>query len=93
LHIIPKEERYFADMDNERPFDGDIVGLTQTDEVIGFTGKARTIKEGDYIYLYMDAGDDFVFSEGIVIGNPYPSKPYRWCCKLLQPIKYMSDYI
>jgi hypothetical protein len=90
---IPKEERYFADMDNERPFDEDIVGLAKTDEVLGFTGKIRTIKEWDYIYLYMDIGDDdFVFSEGVVIKNPYPSKQYKWCCKLLRPIEYMSDY-
>jgi hypothetical protein len=50
---VPKEERYFADMDNERPFDEDIVGLSKTDEVIGFSGKVRTIKEGDYIYTWI----------------------------------------
>jgi hypothetical protein len=90
---VPKEERYFADMDHERPFDENIVGLTQTDEITGFSGNMRIIKELDYIYLYMDIGDDdFVFSEGIVIKSPYPSKPYKWCCKLLRPIEYVSDY-
>jgi hypothetical protein len=29
---VPKEERFYADMDNKRPFDKDIVSLTQTDE-------------------------------------------------------------
>jgi hypothetical protein len=89
----PKESRIFADIDNERPFDPDIVGLTKNDEVVDFGGHAVMIKEGDYLYLYMDCEDgDHVFSEGIVIKNPYPTMPYRWCCELSGEIEYMSEY-
>lgn len=89
----PKEARVFADFDNERPFDEDVVGLTKTDEVSLFGGGKIEIKEGDHVYLYMDVGDgDYVFSEGVVISNPYSSKPYRWCCKLTCELEYMSEY-
>lgn len=89
----PKESRISADFDNERPYDEDVVGLTKTDEVSAFGGRKVEIKEGDYIYLYMDVGDgDYVFSEGAVIRNPYSSKPYRWCCQLKRELEYMSEY-
>ncbi|MCL2872817.1 MAG: SAM-dependent methyltransferase [Betaproteobacteria bacterium] len=89
----PKQWRIFADTDNERPFDSNIVGLTKNDEVSDFSGRAILIKEGDYLYLYMDCGNgDCIFSEGLVIKNPYPTKPYKWCCKLSGEIEYMSEY-
>ena len=89
----PKELRIFADTDNERPFDENIVGLTKNDEVVDFLGHIVSIKENDYLYMYMDCGDgDYVFTEGVVIKNPYPTKPYKWCCKLLGEIEYMSEY-
>ncbi|MDR1911504.1 MAG: hypothetical protein LBQ52_04050 [Helicobacteraceae bacterium] len=82
-------------MDNERPFDENIVLLSKTDEIIGFNGQIKKIAEGDYVFLYMDIGEgDYVFSEGIVIKNPYLSDyPIcKWCCKLLYGIEYMSAY-
>ncbi|WP_096031274.1 hypothetical protein [Caballeronia temeraria] len=89
----PKEERVFADIDNERPFDENIVGLTKTDQVIDFYGSHISIAEGDYLYLFMDCGGgDYVFAEGVVIKNPYPMKPYKWCCKLFCDIEYMDKY-
>jgi hypothetical protein len=93
MKYVSKEFRVFADIDNERPFDEDIVGLTQTDNVTDFFGRTFSIKEGEYLYLYMDYSDgDHVFFEGIVIRNPYPKIPYRWCCKLAGKLECTSEY-
>ena len=90
---IPVEQRIYADIDNERPYDLDIVGLTQNDEVLNYFREVILIQEGDYVYLYMDYADgDHVFCEGIVIKNPYPTMPYKWCCTILGQIEYMSEY-
>lgn len=87
--------RIFADFDNERVVDLDIVGLTQTNEVKNFIGDTVFLKEGDYIYLYMPTDEtlpEYVFSEGYVIRNPYKFTPYKWCCKLTSKLEYIEDY-
>lgn len=92
-------ERVYADIDNERVVDFDIVGLTQSDELKDFFGNEVVIHEGDYIYLYTDSIENgvlsYIFSEGYVIPNPYDFKPYKWCCKLVgdEPyFEYLDDY-
>jgi hypothetical protein len=36
---------------------------------------------------------DYLFAEGVVIKNPYSTKPYKWCCKLVNGTEeYMSEY-
>ncbi|EAM2539658.1 TPA: hypothetical protein MZO93_003387, partial [Salmonella enterica] len=92
-------ERLYADIDNERVADIDIVGLTQSDEVKDFFGNSVIIHEGDYVYLYTDSIEggelSYIFSEGYVIPNPYEFKPYKWCCKLAgdEPyFEYLDEY-
>lgn len=88
-------DRIYADFDNERTIDLDVVGLTQSDEVRNFIGDTVFLKEGDYIYLYMSIDEtlpEYVFSEGYVIPNPYKFKPYKWCCKLTSKLEYIEDY-
>ncbi|MDR3212933.1 MAG: hypothetical protein LBT71_03285 [Azoarcus sp.] len=91
---VPKEQRYWVDIGNDRPYDWDIVLLSKTDEVEGFDGKMKTIKEGEYIYLFTDIGDgEFCFVEGIVIKNPYADIPVcKWCCEIVGEIEYDKDY-
>ncbi|MGJ0637307.1 hypothetical protein [Xenorhabdus bovienii] len=88
-------DRIYADFDNERVIDLDIVGLTQLDEVKDFSGNVVLLKKGDYIYLYMPVDEslpEYVFSEGYVIPNPYEFKPYKWCCKLMTGIEFIEEY-
>lgn len=85
--------RIYADFDNERPYELNVVGLSQTDYVIDFTGKKIKIYDGDYIYLYMDVdSNEYVVSEGVVFPNPYTDLPYKWCCRLSWEIEYMEQY-
>lgn len=87
--------RIFADFDNERGVDSDIVGLAQTDEIKNYMGETIFLKEGDYVYLYLPVDEilpEYVFSEGFVIPNPYEFKPYKWCCKLTRELEYIEDY-
>ncbi|EPW8570695.1 hypothetical protein ACWQEN_000004 [Morganella morganii] len=89
------ENRIFADFDNERIKDIDIVGLTQTDYVKTFSGKLIRIHEGDYIYMFMPTDDtipEYIFAEGVVIKNPYDFKPYKWCCKIKSKLEYIKEY-
>lgn len=88
------KNRIFADFDNERVQDLDIVGLSQTDYVKTFAGKSIRINEGDYIYLFMPVDEiapDYILAEGLVIKNPYTFKPYKWCCKIIGGLKYTRD--
>ena len=92
---IGLNSRIFADFDNERVLDLDIVGLTQTDEIKNYMGETIFLKEGDYVYLYMPVDEilpKYIFSEGFVIHNPYEFKPYKWCCKLTRELEYIEDY-
>lgn len=87
--------RLFADFDNERIQDRNIVGLSQSDEMINFDGRHVILKHHDYVYLYMQTDefpDEYVVAEGFIIANPYTFKPYRWCCKLTSEIEYFEDY-
>lgn len=89
------ENRIFADFDNERIQDVDVVGLTQTDYVKNFSGETVRIHEGDYIYMFMPIDEvlsEYVFAEGFVIKNPYDFKPYRWCCKIVGGLEYNEEY-
>lgn len=85
----------YADLDNER-VEHDVVGLTQTDFVRRFDGREVKLEAGMRLALYMDIVDDdgglsYVRSSGEVILNPYSFKPYKWCCRLTEPIKYIDD--
>ena len=78
LEYYGLENRIFADFDNERVQDIDIVGLTQTDHVNTFSGELVCINEGDYIYMFMPIDEvlpEYIFAEGFVIKNPYRFKP------------------
>ncbi len=90
-------ERIYADLDNER-VEPDVVGLTQADFVRRFDGAELRLEAGMHVSLYMDIIDDdgeqsYVLSSGDVIANPYPLKPYKWCCKLTAPIEYIDEYL
>lgn len=100
---VKLEKRIYADIDNEQIEFADGrkgVGISKTDYMIDFEGKEILLTEGDYIYLYMDAGADasgeveYVFAEGYVYINPcYPYKtPCKWCCKFAGHILYRSEY-
>lgn len=87
--------RVFADFDNERVYDLDIVGLSKSNEMFDFEGNIVILKENDFIYLFMQIdieNHEYVVAEGYVITNPYPTKPYLWCCKLSSEIEYFGDY-
>jgi hypothetical protein len=93
----PIQHRIYADLDNER-VDSDVVGISKTDFVKKFDGSLIEIKEHDYVYLFMDIIDDdgspsYVFSEGVIICNPYSFKPYKWCCRLISKIEYIEEYM
>ncbi|EHT2455797.1 hypothetical protein KXE84_003992 [Escherichia fergusonii] len=88
------EDRIFADFDNERIQDIDIVGLTQTDYVKTFSGESVRINEGDYIYMFMPIDENlqqYVFAEGFVIRNPYEHKVYKWCCKIIGELEFINE--
>ncbi|MDF0607144.1 hypothetical protein HZU77_016115, partial [Neisseriaceae bacterium TC5R-5] len=88
-------ERVYADFDNECIFDANIVGLTFTEEVENFHGEKIHLQEGEYIYLYMGIDKflpEYVVAEGHVISNPYSSRQYKWCCKLVGDIEYLENY-
>ncbi|EDZ1845493.1 hypothetical protein GN572_004834 [Salmonella enterica] len=89
------EGRVFADFDNERIQDIDIVGLTQTDCVKAFSGESIRINEGDYLYMFMPIDEvlpEYILAEGFVIKNPYEFKPYKWCCKIIGELEYIKEY-
>ncbi|HEX8576858.1 MAG TPA: hypothetical protein VF677_11245 [Flavobacterium sp.] len=68
-------DRILVDIDNERPYGRDIVGLSKTDEVINFNGDTVTLEEGKYIYTYTESIEkgvlSYIFAEGYVIRSPY----------------------
>ena len=87
--------RVFADFDNERVYDLDIVGLSKSNEIIDFEENIVILKENEFIYLFMQIDIEnhvYVVAEGFVIPNPYAFKPYLWCCKLVSEIEYFEDY-
>lgn len=96
MEFIPLHKRFYADLDNER-VDENIVGLSKDDFVKNFHGELIDISEFQYLNLFMDIIDDgkksYAVSGGHLIANPYPLKPYKWCCKLDQEIEYIEDYI
>ena len=88
--------RILVDIDNERPYDRNILGLSKSDEVIDFNGNKVVLENGNYIYAYTESleGSDtsYILSEGRVIKNPYEDLPYKWCCVLQGEIEYIEDY-
>ena len=70
--------------------------LSREDFVIDYSGKKITLKEGMYVHLYTDDTDDkgepsFIFSEGIVIKNPYGDLTlFKWFCRLKGEILYVD---
>lgn len=88
--------RILVDIDNERPYDCDIVGLSKTDEAINFNGETVTLKEGTYIYIYTESVEkgvtSYILAEGYVIRSPYKDLPYKWCCQIQGKIEYIEDY-
>ena len=89
--------RILVDIDNERRYDCDIVGLSQTDEATDFNGNTVILKEGNYIHTYTEnyekgEGLSFIFAEGYVIQSPYSDLHYKWCCKIQGEIEYSEDY-
>lgn len=100
---VKLEERIFADIDNEQIEFNDGcrgVGISKTDCVKNFKGENILLKDNDYIYLYMDIGEDgfgnidYVFAEGHIIMHPdFPHKtPCKWCCKYVGDVLYMDEY-
>lgn len=90
------KNRIWVDIDNERPYNCDIVGLSKTDEAITYNGVKQPLHEGQYIYMYTESiekeGKTYIFSEGYVIANPYNNLMYKWCCKIIGEIEFMEDY-
>ncbi len=90
------KNRIQVDIDNERRYDCDIVGLSKTDEAITYNGEKQSLQEGQYIYMYTEniekEGENHIFSEGYIIANPYNDLPYKWCCKIKGEIEFMEDY-
>lgn len=92
----PIDSRIKVDIDNDRIVDNDVVKLSREDFVIDYSGKKITLKEGMYVYLYTDDTDDkgepsFIFSEGIVIKNPYGDLTlFKWFCRLKEEILYVD---
>ncbi len=93
--IIELKNRIVVDIDNERQYDTEILGLSQSNNVLNFKGDKITLKEGDYIYLltenYENGEPDHILAEGYVIKNPYQDLPYRFCCHLQGEIQYLTD--
>ncbi|WP_038354619.1 hypothetical protein [Escherichia marmotae] len=101
--------RVYADMDNEHiEFDlissficGSGVGLSKSDAINDFSGEKIVLREGDYIYLYMEVGVgesgamEYVFAEGYILPHPNydATTPCKWCCKYVGDVEYMEDYI
>ena len=93
--FVGLSNRIFADFDNERPYDENIVGISKYDEIKNFSGVLITLRKGDFIYLFMSVSEDpsdYVVSEGFVIENPYEKMPYKWCCRIIGVIQYIEDY-
>lgn len=90
------ESRIVVDIDNERPYDSSILGLSQRDEVLSFAGDTIVLTEGMYVYMITENFDedipDHILSEGLVIKKPYPDLPYKWCCRIEGKIEYLEDY-
>lgn len=88
--------RVLVDIDNERRYDRDILGLSQTDDIIDFQGNIVKLIEGSYIYTFTENFDGdipgYILAEGFVIPSPYKDLPYKWCCKLEGEIEYSEDY-
>lgn len=89
-------KRIWVDIDNERPYDSDIVGVTRQEFAIDFNNNHIPLNEGDYIYMYTESIENGILSyivcEGYVISNPYKDMPYSWCCKIVGDIEYIEDY-
>ena len=97
MEYISLVHRLFADLDNERIFE-DVVGLTKfnSDEMKKFDGEVYKVCEGEYVYLYMDAGIEdgkmgYAVAEGIVMANLGPTT-HKWVCKLAGPIEWLDEY-
>jgi hypothetical protein len=86
------KERILVDLDNERPYHSDIVGLARNNEVTDFQGNSIILQGGEYVYLYTESPPDYIFAEGVVIPNPYEDLSYKWCCSLVGEIEYFEDY-
>ena len=89
--------RVYVDIDNDRVFDYDIVKLSRLDEIEDYSGNRIELHENDYIYMYTDNIEDnehsYIYSEGIVIRNPYNElSSFKWFCKLIGDIEYLKDY-
>ena len=87
------DSRIKVDIDNDRIVDNDVVKLSREDFVIDYSGKKITLKEGMYVYLYTDDKGEpsFIFSEGIVIKNPYGDLTlFKWFCRLKGEILYVD---
>jgi hypothetical protein len=89
-------DRIRVDIDNERPYDFDIVGVTRKDTVTDFNGDKITLQAGDYVYMYTESIEkgeiSYIFSEGYIIPNPYEDMKYKWCCKIIGDIEDIEDY-
>lgn len=89
-------QRVLVDIDNDRSYDCDIVGLSKTDEITDFEGNTIRLKEGIYIYTYTDNIENgvpsYIFAEGYVIRSPYKDVACRWWCKIQGEIEYSEDY-
>lgn len=90
------DNRIKVDIDNDRIFDEDIVKLSKENIVKDYSGNEIILEEGMYVFLYTDDVDDkgdmsFIFSEGIVIRNPYGDlTSFNWFCKLKGDIVYVN---
>ena len=89
----PIDSRIKVDIDNDRIVDNDVVKLSREDFVIDYSGKKIILEEGMYVYLYTDDKGEpsFIFSEGIVIKNPYEDLTlFKWFCRLKEEILYVD---
>ncbi len=90
------EDRIWVDIDNERPYESDVVGLSKSNEATYFGGSTLILKEGQYIYMYtlsLEANKmSYIFSEWYVIANPYKDLNYRWCCRIAGEIEFIEEY-
>ena len=90
------KNRILIDIDNERPYDYNIVGLSQSDEVRDFNGDIIILEEGRYIYTFTESIEggvvSYIFAEGYVISSPYKDLSYKWCCQIEGEIEFIEDY-